>query len=648
MQQTTSDTNMSDAASELSRAISELVDNPTYYDSYTISSRTISSAPSIVSMDSSDPSLSGQVQFRDLSLNEILSHATLLRTFESCLSHAFCQENLLFIEALYQIIKEPNREKITFALKRIWKTFFTFGAPLELNVTDRTKRVLVKELSRCTKTMDQCISKEEVERMFRDVEREVLQLLRAPVVDFNLILRNTPKHISFKQPASSAQKRIVIVGGGFTGFTVGSILDPMSRFHVTLIDTKDSFEYTPGTIRRFVNPSEASSLRVPHEAYIKNGEIVIGYADSVDGQAGYVTVDSHKIEYDYLVIATGASYLSELKSTDISSTYRTAFVQAEYEELVKAEKILIIGGGLVGCELASEISQADFPATCPQKKEITILESGSTLVQRASPKQQEEVHAYMDRLGVKVVTDERILDFDWAELSFTSVKGTIYRGYDKIFMATGNKAQTNLLSGPEWEEVLDNNGLVKVTPTLQLRKAGVDNIFVGGDITNVSEEKTAYSATLAGVCIARNICRMEKGKKPLRQGMAGLPAPPAEPLQGLIGKTKLSPFKRTFAWLYPEWAALKQFNERQFLKLIQGESFMTSMAVGKLPRKLGLVEKRNYHHYHHRAPHQAQSYDGIHDLPFERNVTGIEGVLVSQLDWLDESSSPSKAPSFIL
>lgn len=341
----------------------------------------------------------------------------------------------------------------------------------------------------------------------------------------------------------------------------------------------DSFEYTPGAIKKFVNPTEASSSRVPHDSYIKNGEIVVGYVDKIEGEGRCVWTNANKvcwfltreikfsgslvtltdcilflqIDYDYLVVATGSSHSSPFKSTDMSAIYQAAHIQAEYKELAKAETILIIGGGLVACELASEISHAEFPAHCPQKKRITIVESGGSLVRRATPKQQREMHEYLNSLGVQVITNERILDFDWVDMSFTSAKGHVYRDYDKVFVATGNKPRTTMLTESEWDDVIDKDGMVRVRPTLQVQKKGMDNIFIGGDITNICEEKTGYAATLAGVCIARNICRLEKGKKPLRQGTNGTLPPPREPLRGVdagfIGQSKLYNVI-TFVW-YP-------------------------------------------------------------------------------------------------
>ena len=56
----------------------------------------------------------------------------------------------------------------------------------------------------------------------------------------------------------------------------------------------------------------------------------------------------------------------------------------------------------------------------------------------------------------------------------------------------------------------------QIKPTLQTQQK--DNIFAAGDVTSLIKEKTAYAAMCAGLCVARNICRMEKKSRPIALG----------------------------------------------------------------------------------------------------------------------------------
>lgn len=209
--------------------------------------------------------------------------------------------------------------------------------------------------------------------------------------------------------------------------------------------------------------------------------------------------------------------------------YRLSGLHQQSHDLAKAKRVLVVGGGLVGCELATEIAE-----TWPEKQ-VTLVESHAELVHRAKEPQQDKMRTFLsDELGVEVICNERITEVSDGEYIGTS--GRMYKDYDKVFMATGTRPQGRLLLGgsSHLDCCLDSYGRIMVKPTLQIDHPEYTHIFAGGDVTNVKEEKTGYAATLAGVCIARNICRMCKGKTPLRQGTKGTLPAPGEPLYSLL------------------------------------------------------------------------------------------------------------------
>lgn len=62
---------------------------------------------------------------------------------------------------------------------------------------------------------------------------------------------------------------------------------------------KDSFEYTPGIVKKIINPDQTSSLRVRHDAYVKNGKVIIGYAEDLANQGKTVSVNGEVVCYYY-------------------------------------------------------------------------------------------------------------------------------------------------------------------------------------------------------------------------------------------------------------------------------------------------------------------------------------------------------------
>jgi NADH dehydrogenase FAD-containing subunit len=263
---------------------------------------------------------------------------------------------------------------------------------------------------------------------------------------------------------------------------------------------------------------------------------------------------SLQISFDYLVLATGSTYRSQFKSSDTSTLYRSAQVDHETRELRNAKSVLIIGGGLVGCELASEVSRIYDGVNRPKKK-VTLVESGDTLVQRSTPKQRQYAAQYLEKLGVEVVLGERVIpfeDFHKGETVYVGASGKGYTNYGKVFFATGTKPASEILlrETDEFANCIDCSGRICVKPTLQVDHWLFQHVFSGGDVTNVKEEKTGYAATLAGVVIARNICRLEKGKAPIRQSECGTVPPPQRPLHGVSKQGGLGKGKQKYMLYY--------------------------------------------------------------------------------------------------
>lgn len=62
----------------------------------------------------------------------------------------------------------------------------------------------------------------------------------------------------------------------------------------------------------------------------------------------------------------------------------------------------------------------------------------------------------------------------------------------------------------------------------------------------------------------------------------------------------LNTIKKKFSFLNPSWAALKYFDEQQFLRIVQGQgSINSSHVLGRLPRKLNLPIDHNIPSLHH-------------------------------------------------
>lgn len=291
-------------------------------------------------------------------------------------------------------------------------------------------------------------------------------------------------------------KNAIVIGGGFAGSLAAKKLE--KKFNVTLIDTKNYFEFTPGVLRSIVKPEHVKKIQVLHSHYLQRAKIIIGKVEEVTKK--YVSVNKRKIHFDYLVISSGSAYNSPFKEQRIVIATRADHLRNYHDELCKAKKILIIGGGPVGVELAGEIYWRY------NDKETVMVHSKNRLIERNPESASKYAEKYLKKKGVKIIYNQKIKKIKDG-IAVTN-KGKSMKA-DIIFLCTGIKPNFELLSS--FNNVLNEKNQVRVNEFLQIN--GFKNIFAAGDITEIKEEKTAQNAERQGRVVARNICSMEFGRE---------------------------------------------------------------------------------------------------------------------------------------
>lgn len=288
-------------------------------------------------------------------------------------------------------------------------------------------------------------------------------------------------------------KKVIIIGGGFAGSHIARKLE--DRFDVTLIDSKDYFEFTPGILRTIVEPDYIKKVQVLHTHYLKRAKVVVGCVDLL--AKNYIVLENKKIYFDYLAICSGSSYNVPFKEKNIVTVARAKHLRECYDSLCKAKRILIIGGGLVGVELAAEI------CTHHKNKEITIIHSKDRLMERNHEKAIKHAERFLKRKGVKIVYGERAIQKK--KNFFLTDKGNKFDA-DMAFLCTGITPNYDFME-KNFASSLNSKKQIKVNNNLQL--IGKNNIFAAGDITNRLEEKTAQNAERQAKIIVENIIALE-------------------------------------------------------------------------------------------------------------------------------------------
>jgi len=293
-------------------------------------------------------------------------------------------------------------------------------------------------------------------------------------------------------------KQVVIVGGGFAGAKIAKALQ--SKFDVTLIDNKDYFEYTPSILRIPLKPKLVKHIRIKHKDYLKKAKVVTTPAHTIT-KTHALTKDL-ELPYDYLVLATGAKYAvpkPEIHAVRIHAKD----LKESHTRMKHAASAVIIGGGLVGVELAGEIAHYQ------PKTQVTVVHPKKHLIHRNNEKAIKICEKYLLKKGVHMLFEDKVMGKKGVH--YITEKKKEVRG-DIAFLCAGIRSSVDYL-GAELKHILNERGFVKTMPTL-LAEAE-KNIFVAGDMTEIKEEKLAQVSEKHANVIIHNIKAMEK-QKPLK------------------------------------------------------------------------------------------------------------------------------------
>ena len=302
---------------------------------------------------------------------------------------------------------------------------------------------------------------------------------------------------------ASVHKRVIVIGGGFAGMQV--VRDLSKRCEVTLIDVRDFFEYTPGVLGALVGGGPCrwmtgrgdhhividGDLPEPGEVPIRNrdgmaaarlGELHRTFSDVAPKQARLLQVAPERyslrlgavdisnadecsvketVLWDYLVLATGSSYPAPLKPASAHQTGRVRARQimrqnrvegfaAAAVQISRAKHVLVIGGGVVGVELAAEL--AITAGRAPQR--VTLVHSRKRLMDNLPVEASERARRWLERQGVEVIVGERFLPLKEGNVGErTTSAGHCYEGEtsgrvlypDEVLFAGGAKPETSSL-----------------------------------------------------------------------------------------------------------------------------------------------------------------------------------------------------------
>jgi NADH dehydrogenase FAD-containing subunit len=297
---------------------------------------------------------------------------------------------------------------------------------------------------------------------------------------------------------------VVVIGGGYGGVALAKALDP--DVDVVLVEPKDAFVHNIGALRALVEPAFLPKIFMPYDRLLANGRVVRDRAVEVTPHR-VVLASGEAVTADYVVLATGSTYPFPAKSDAHDAADAIDNYRAAYTELTHAKRVLLVGAGPVGIELAGEIV-AKWP-----DKHVTILDlADDVLGGKFRADLRAELRRQLVDLGVELVLGEGLRELpptaanELATFTVTTNTGRDISA-DIWFQCFGVSPVSDYLS-EDLAAARRSDGFVEVGPALQV--AGHDNVFAIGDVST-ADAKMAGMAGMQAKLVAENILKMVNG-----------------------------------------------------------------------------------------------------------------------------------------
>jgi NADH dehydrogenase len=302
--------------------------------------------------------------------------------------------------------------------------------------------------------------------------------------------------------------KLVIIGAGFGGLRLARKLSNKTGFEITLIDRFNYHQFQPLFYQVATAGLDASNISFPLRKVFqksKNVSIRMAEVQQILTAENKVVTNIGEFEYDQLVISTGAdtnffgnanmeAHAFPMKSTTealqlrhrILNNFEDALSATEPVLLQRLMNIVVVGGGPTGVELSGALADMkrfvlpkDYPELDFTKMNIYLLEGTGKTLGMMSVKSSEQSQQYLERLGVTVMTNTMIKDYDgktavmqdgntietstviWA----AGIKGNVPVGISKDLIARGNRIKTDS----------------------HCKVIGTQNIFAIGDVASMED-----------------------------------------------------------------------------------------------------------------------------------------------------------------
>lgn len=335
------------------------------------------------------------------------------------------------------------------------------------------------------------------------------------------------------------QPRIVVLGGGFGGLYTALKLAALKwggrvKPSITLVDSQDRFLFKPLMYELISGEATMDQVAPSFQDLIKDTGVVfmqqeatdVTVADPDTSKAGRVHLENGSLDYDWLVLGTGAT--TNLDLAPGAREYALGFATLDdvgrlEESLQDLEKraamdggivdVGVVGGGAGGVELATTVAERLSKNIGSSKTRVSLYVAGNSLMDDFAKEAGEVAKENLEAKGVTVYYNHRV-----EQVEADQKNGDMYTlRFSNVGAGEAKEVSTNLVlwtAGAKPVQLgfpsTEGKDPISIEPTLRVK--GRKREFAIGDVAGMGMPATAQVAIQQADYCAWNIYASIAGK----------------------------------------------------------------------------------------------------------------------------------------
>ncbi len=273
---------------------------------------------------------------------------------------------------------------------------------------------------------------------------------------------------------------VIIIGAGPSGIITGVTAKKLNPEKSILMISKEEKGLVPcGIPYVFYELGSVEKNKMGPKPFIDaGGEVITDTVTKVDLDKNIVFTNNGEYGYDKLVFATGSTPVIAkfIKGYDLENIYYVpksySYIEKLLQKIKESKRIIILGGGFIGVEIAEQISKY------PDKEVYLIEKEKYCLIKAFSEDLCKRAEIVLKQTPIKLMTDISVTEFIGENGKFTAVKldnGKIIKA-DMIIVSVGYRPNTTLAKEAGLP-VNDRGGIIVDNYLRTVRQ----NVFAVGD-----------------------------------------------------------------------------------------------------------------------------------------------------------------------